>query len=250
MAELCKSSSVSSSRLSILTPLIALSLIFFTIISASSSRSDEISNDLVKVESLDATKLCELQECLRKGGFYQGSVDGISGPATLKAIEKYRSQYSLSSIEISTDTLFEHILSNQSIPDKPISTITPKNGLIFQHPKGNAIAPLEIYTTDAGLHYFVKLSPPNSTKTILTMFIRSGQHIATNVPLGRYVIKYAVGATWYSKQCLFGRDTSFYKADRILEFKKDGNRVSGYRVELILQVDGNLPTKKIDPLNF
>jgi len=209
-----------------------------------------LKNNRIKFESLGATKVCWLQERLRKGGFYQGCVDGISGPATSKAITKYRSQYSLLSVETSVDTLFDHILSNQSIPDKPISTITPKNGLIFQQPKENAIAPLEIYTADAGLHYFVKITPPNSTRTILTIFIRSGQHIATEMPLGRYALKYAVGATWYSEKCLFGRDTSFYAADRLFDFKRKGNQVSGYRVELILQIDGNLATKKIDPMKF
>jgi peptidoglycan hydrolase-like protein with peptidoglycan-binding domain len=209
-----------------------------------------LKNDRIKIEALGATKICWLQERLAKGGFYQGCVDGISGPATSKAIETYRKQYSLLSVETSADTLFEHILYNQSIPDKPINIITPKNGLIFQQPKDNAIAPLEIYTADADLHYFVKITRPNSTRAILTIFIRSGQHIATNMPLGQYALKYAVGATWYSERCLFGRDTNFYEADRLFDFKRKGNQVSGYRVELILQIDGNLPTRKIDPMKF
>ena len=243
MSELCKSGTAPSFRLSIIWFITALSIIFLTIIFASDSRGDEVADSLVKNESLEATKLCWLQERLREGCFYKSSVDGILGPDTLKAIEKYKSQFGLSSIESATGIVFEHIMSNQSIPDKPISTILPKNGQIFQYPIGNAIAPLEIYTSDAGLHYFVKLTPPNSTQAVLTIFIRSGQHISTNVPLGRYEIKYAVGATWYNKQCLFGRDTSFFAADRKFDFKKNGNRISGYRVELILQVHGNLPTK-------
>ena len=66
-----------------------------------------------------------------------------------------------------------------------------------------------------------------------------GQPFSTKVPTGTYELRYAVGQEWTNEQEYFGPKTAFYKADRLLTFSIEGDRVLGSEVELILQRGGN-----------
>ncbi|MBF8260063.1 MAG: hypothetical protein HW377_2437, partial [Actinobacteria bacterium] len=46
---------------------------------------------------------------------------------------------------------------------------------------------------------------------------------------------------------LFGPDTNYHKAERILDFSKTATGYSGHIIQLIRQVSGNLPTTQIGP---
>jgi hypothetical protein len=146
--------------------------------------------------------------------------------------------------------IFTHVLSNPRIRSSSTASLLPSTGQQFTATARNSIAPLQIATSDSGLHYFVKVTPPDSTKSVATVFIRSGEQTEIRVPLGRYVVKYAVGTSWHGANCLFGVDTDFHQADQVLHFERDGDRINGYRIELILQTSGNLTTKTIDSINF
>ena len=69
----------------------------------------------------------------------------------------------------------------------------------------------------------------------MTLFLRGGTPFQTQVPLGNYELRYAAGDTWYGETHLFGKNTKYAKASDTFNFTFDGNRYSGYTVELILQ---------------
>lgn len=126
----------------------------------------------------------------------------------------------------------------------------PKNGAATRYFTEEAIAPLKIVTKESGQHYFVKIVDWYSGELVSTIFIRSGQSVNVDLPLGSYKIKYATGKQWYGKTYLFGPETTFSEADKKLDFEVHGSQVSGYTIELFLQRHGNLKTKKISAAQF
>lgn len=74
----------------------------------------------------------------------------------------------------------------------------------------------------------------------MTAFLVGGTPFKTRMPLGTYTLKYASGQTWYGKKLRFGSETQYAKADKDFHFYADGSRIHGVRIELILQVSGNL----------
>ena len=74
--------------------------------------------------------------------------------------------------------------------------------------------------------------------------------LEVNLPVGSYTIKYASGQDWYGPEYLFGKDTSYSKADQVFSFQFDGYQYNGYTVELIKQVNGNLQTNSIGQDQF
>lgn len=127
---------------------------------------------------------------------------------------------------------------------------TPFNGQIERYHTAEAIAPFEIKTRAGSGNYFIKLVDYHTKNLILTVFVRGGQAVNFDVPLGTFELKYAVGTVWYGTEYLFGPDTACSKADTILEFRQTGLEVSGYSVELYLQADGNLETERIPLAEF
>ena len=90
-----------------------------------------------------------------------------------------------------------------------------------------------------------KLTDWETGAPVQTIFIRAGQTAETTVPLGSYRLRYAAGETWLGEEKLFGDATIYSQADKRFDFERQGNQVSGYTVELILQTDGNLSTRRI-----
>lgn len=64
--------------------------------------------------------------------------------------------------------------------------------------------------------------------------------------MGKYIVKYAYGDTWYGRDNLFGESTRYSQADEVLEFYHN----QGYTIELIQQLNGNLHTTAIDESQF
>lgn len=107
-------------------------------------------------------------------------------------------------------------------------------------------SPLQI-KTNAGSHYWVKIvNSYNEKDELASFFIRGGETLDVNLPIGSYVVKYAYGDTWYGRDYLFGEDTGYSKADEVLEFYHG----QGYVIELIQQLNGNLHTTAIDESQF
>ncbi|MXX87050.1 MAG: hypothetical protein F4Y71_11380 [Acidobacteria bacterium] len=106
-----------------------------------------------------------------------------------------------------------------------------------------------------GSNYYVKLEDETG-RTVVTAYMTGGRDLTTNVPVGEFTMKYAVGQTWYGTEHLFGpgERTRTFEADDIFEFEEthsetwDGRTEISYSVvtvELILQAAGNLETRPI-----
>lgn len=107
-------------------------------------------------------------------------------------------------------------------------------------------SPLQI-KTNPGSHYWVKIvNAYNEREEVVSYFIRGGETLDVNLPMGSYVVKYAYGDTWYGREHLFGENTGYSKADEVLEFYRN----QGYVIELIQQLNGNLHTTAIDESQF
>lgn len=107
-------------------------------------------------------------------------------------------------------------------------------------------SPLQI-KTNPGSHYWVKIvNAYNEREEVVSYFIRGGETLDVNLPMGSYVVKYAYGDTWYGREHLFGENTGYSKADEVLEFYRN----QSYVIELIQQLNGNLHTTAIDESQF
>ena len=111
------------------------------------------------------------------------------------------------------------------------------------------IAPLEIVTPKSSTFY-LKFIDADTKREVFTAFIKRGKRFYVEIPLGTYQMKYAAGDIWYGKEHYFGENTSYYLGDDLLKFFVEGQTVSGLRIELILQLDGNLHTRQITGCEF
>ena len=119
---------------------------------------------------------------------------------------------------------------------------------ILQPPSSPGLAPFRLKTR-AGHNYYVKVVDL-AEQLVMTMYAEGGRDLKTKVPLGTFKIRYASGKTWYGTKLRFGPKTSYAKAVEIFEFKRIGNKVTGYTVELIPQIGGNMRTIPISPEEF
>jgi peptidoglycan hydrolase-like protein with peptidoglycan-binding domain len=197
--------------------------------------------------------VCEVQERLALLGFEPGPIDGIPGDKSREAAASFINFIKPKEETITDSVLLEYLrlvqkgLDSKNIKDAPSTVKRPENGKIYFVSGKEEVAPLEIKTPDQGYDFFVKLSEANGGLPVKAFYVRSGSTFRTKVPLGNYDIKYVTGENWYGTTCLFGLATLYSKADKVFNFEQKGNQVTGYSVELILQVDGNLSTKSIQP---
>jgi hypothetical protein len=139
-----------------------------------------------------------------------------------------------------------------SLPKKQFTrSLRPRQGVVQIYSRKSRIAPFRV-DTPAGDNYFIKLVEVSDKKTpVLTFFIYGGGTFQMDVPLGTYIMRYAIGKDWYGEQLLFGPcTTSFYEADAELAFTREGNTAKGHRITLEKQVGGNLETMDVDEEQF
>lgn len=125
----------------------------------------------------------------------------------------------------------------------------PSNGTWWDWTSKRKIAPLRI-SVAKGQHYYVKLVDVTTKHAVVALFVRSGQTAQTDVPIGRYRLKYAIGNKWYGPEEDFGPEAKFFEAEETFFFERIGQRVRGHKVELIVQSGGNLPTDQIPEAEF
>lgn len=128
-----------------------------------------------------------------------------------------------------------------------IAMPTPSTGWL-QRPAGEEIAPLAIHA-QSGTNYYMKLVTP-SGYTVATMFLRAGQTLSVDVPLGTYRIRYAYGSTWYGERVLFGDETRYTELDETLSFYVSGSQANGHEITLTKQAHGNLADRRLSPGQF
>ena len=127
----------------------------------------------------------------------------------------------------------------------PDAVPLPENGATQWFVPAKPEAPLEIVTSGAAAHYFVKLVTAKGGKPVLSVFVRAGEKVDIKVPLGSYRIKYAAGNDWQGEKALFGEATQYFEAEKRFDFVRKGGKTRGFMVELIWKPEGNLSAKPI-----
>lgn len=122
-------------------------------------------------------------------------------------------------------------------------------GVSWQDNVGEKLAPLS-FKTNPGTNYLVKMVNLQTGLETGYFYIQGGMPFKTDVPLGKYEIRYASGKNWCNSTVYFGAETVFSKADQPFEFTYENGQYMGYEVELILQARGNLNTPTIDRSAF
>ena len=124
----------------------------------------------------------------------------------------------------------------------------PSNGEVLHNlVDGECLAPLEIIAPDSN-DYVIKLK--KAKYSYIEIYVRGGEPVTVDVPLGTYNLYYACGSTWYGEDDLFGEDTDYYKMDSTFSFYEDDGYYMGYTLELYLQPNGNLSKERVDPEDF
>lgn len=141
----------------------------------------------------------------------------------------------------------------------------PETAFIFESTYcEDGVAPLKIITSSEDGHYFVVdlISLPDDSElddfskgyyeaaTKIKFYIRGGESIELNLPLGIYEIYYATGQTWYGEECLFGIDTVYHKCEGTFAFTESEEDYNGWIIELLPVENGNLATDIIDQSQF
>lgn len=124
----------------------------------------------------------------------------------------------------------------------------PKTGYFKNYTNQDLVAPFSI-TAPSDKNVLVKMVHPQSTQTVMSVFVRKNETAKVKAPLGEYVIKYAIGDKWYGFNKLFGNETIYLKSDVKLDFTYSNN---GYRGNKILfnVYGGNLHSYNISAEDF
>lgn len=113
------------------------------------------------------------------------------------------------------------------------------------------VAPFRVVTPE-GRDYFVKLVDATSGRDVVALFVRGGQPLDVDVPLGNYRMRYASGAQWRGERQYFGPGemTQFSEAATTFRFFETATAYEGHVVELIKQVGGNMATRDVSREGF
>lgn len=139
-----------------------------------------------------------------------------------------------------------NIRNIDSINEKPL--LLPNTGY-SNHYNLIGFSPLQIKVDD-GYHYWVKIIDSYTGSEVSSYFIRSGDTLNVDLPVGSYKIKYAYGQNWFGEDKLFGANTIYIQANTVFNFNFDGSTYNGYTIELIKKTDGNLTTSSIPKAQF
>jgi hypothetical protein len=141
-------------------------------------------------------------------------------------------------------------LSAEDFSDTPPVLTTPPHGSVhwYGSPQVGAV-PFEI-NTSAESNYYVKLIDAATGFHVLGIFVEGGKPLSTEVPPGRYVVKYASGLRWYGYDNYFGNGTAYSKATSTFNFEVNSDGANGYSITLYRVKNGNLRTSRITKAEF
>jgi len=94
-------------------------------------------------------------------------------------------------------------------------------------------------------HFAVRLDEWDSGRPVLLVHVRGGESAVTLVPLGRYRVTIAKGTRWQGSSKLFGMLGEVNEATYPLDFVRQGNQISGHRVELEVPFNGNMDVRPV-----
>jgi len=135
--------------------------------------------------------------------------------------------------------------SNTSVAESqsaaPTPTAAPEqtpvpNGTIFLRPRGQRPVSFSVKAPKTSDCYVVLYSL-STLKTAMTFYVQAGERAEVDVPLGHYVLYYAVGAAGTdfneeSNYFVFGKNTTWFTMDDAFEFTEDETGYGGWTVVL------------------
>jgi hypothetical protein len=83
----------------------------------------------------------------------------------------------------------------------------------------------------------------------MTAFVRRGETLKFDVPLGTFKVRWTSGLYWYGDELRFG-NSEFWEASDIFTFTVRNNEVSGYTITLYEVPHGNLDKPKRSAADF
>ncbi|AHJ11880.1 hypothetical protein [Sulfurospirillum multivorans] len=124
----------------------------------------------------------------------------------------------------------------------------PNNGQIQIFTDKELLAPLGIIASSDKNCFFKFYDTKENL--VFTLFVRKNSSINLKVPLGEYVVKYAIGDEWYGVDTLFGFSTNVYEFNKRLLFYREGTTINGHTLTLNEVLNGNLPKRTISKSSF
>jgi len=130
----------------------------------------------------------------------------------------------------------------------------PPSGVMYTYgsvggPSRRLEAPFKIVAAQ-GSHFFLKLVDVATRQPAMSVFVRSGETVEVEAPLGTFEVRYASGDTWFGDELLFGSETAYSKADKLFTFEIVGSQVRGFTITLYKVAHGNLSTSRIRASEF
>lgn len=138
---------------------------------------------------------------------------------------------------------------------QPTSVPTPSpqpnkstSGALFVVPRDERLAP---FTIEAPVAYdcFVRLHNNSDPKNDVGVYVRAGDTVTIDVPLGVYKLYYATGLDWKGagaqNNMVFGPDTQWSTSPKSFVFSQDGEYYNGHSITLYSVFNGNLSTELI-----
>jgi len=126
----------------------------------------------------------------------------------------------------------------------------PVTGVITMRPDwSEPTAALVVHAPITGSAYYLKVVN-EAGQVICTAFLRPSTTLRTELPLGTYELRFAMGTRWLGPGEFFGANTEYAKADKKFRFYRSGNFVYGTEVTLARVINGNLETRSLSASQF
>lgn len=132
---------------------------------------------------------------------------------------------------------------------QPNPQLMPPSGVLQINTEAEQIAPFKINADTSGC-YYLKMIGTSNGQAVLTVFLRAGESVLIDVPLGEFEIHYATGHTWFGEIHHFGQAARCFKLDTNLRFFVDGETIAGHELTLYGVSDGNIVSEPIAPEKF
>ena len=140
-----------------------------------------------------------------------------------------------------------HISMNELFGKEKLDAVEVTNGQDFKLATGDCPCRLTIKTKDGGNFYIYM--EDQEEENDFSFYVKGGETVTKNVPVGKYKIYYCSGDEWYGLEKKFGWQTFAQKSDKVLDFaciERNGFvQYGGHTIELYPVTNGNMPTKGI-----
>lgn len=116
-------------------------------------------------------------------------------------------------------------------------------------PSHRNLPPLKVKAS-RGANFFIHVNDASSDRTVLWLFVRSGDEVAVRLVPGTYRIKFASGENWYGEKIRFGPSTAYSMIKEPMTFTVTGRQLLGHEIILDLVPHGNLRREPISATEF